>query len=821
MADDRETRRQPTSAGISELTADADGYRALYMSETLSGPLRVLLIGESPGDSRRIREMLGECGSEIELVHCEHPENGLAAISEGGAGVVLFNLDLPGGRGTAVFDRLREAAPDTPIIVLTAEGDDPAVLRAMQRGAQDYLVKDKMDAELLCRAVRYAKERVQAERALQHSEAMYRRLVENLNEGVLTVDRAGIITFANPRMEEILGYPAARLVGLPVAGFFDPAGVPDPAAKNPFCRGIDQGREFELDLRHSDGRCVHVLAVTSPVVDAAGAFGGCIAGILDITGRKRAEEALRRSEQKYRFVVESLSEGIWVSDPDACTSFVNPRMAEMLDYAPEEMIGTPLYSYLPPSCVAVMQDRLRRLKGGSREQFECDFVRKEGSRITALVFVSPFTDGSGRFRGSIASVMDITERKRAEEEIRVRNKQLMVLNRIISVSASSLSLAELLEESLDKTLELMGLHVGIVYMLDAERKRALLQYQRGVPPAYMPQNRILRVHHWPFNFIFIAGQPRYIERQSDQNAIEAGLLEELEVSALACIPLIAESVVVGAVYVASREKESFSREERTLLETIGKEIGSGILKGMLHKKLEAANREANLYLDIMTHDIKNAENVSSLYADLLLETLGEEAAPYARKIQSSIRKSAEIIGNVTTIRRIHHDSPDIGPVDLGAVIRKEAAAFPGVTIEFGGASCQIWGDDLLPEVFTNLIRNAVRFGGSGVRVAIRVEEYDGESVLVSVEDTGPGIPDGMKESIFHRFERGRVDGCGDGLGLFIVRTLIERYGGTIRVEDRVEGRPDLGAAFRFTLREVLPSGDDEDDDERPDGEEGG
>jgi signal transduction histidine kinase len=94
-----------------------------------------------------------------------------------------------------------------------------------------------------------------------------------------------------------------------------------------------------------------------------------------------------------------------------------------------------------------------------------------------------------------------------------------------------------------------------------------------------------------------------------------------------------------------------------------------------------------------------------------------------------------------------------------------------------------------------------------------VEDYDGESVQVSVEDTGPGIPDRTKESIFHRFERGWAEGCGDGLGLFIVRTLIERYGGTIRVEDRVEGRPDLGAAFRFTLREFLPSWDDEEDEE--------
>jgi PAS domain S-box-containing protein len=781
----------------------------------MSGPLRVLLIGGSFGDVRRIGEMLAGCGREVALAHCERIEDGPAAVSGSEVEVVL--LDLADGRGAGIVGRLRKAAPETPIIVFAAASDDPVVPDAMERGAQDYLVKGKTDAELLCRAVRYALEHRRAARALRQSEETYRRLVENLNEGVVAVDGAGIITFANPAMEEILGRPAGDLVGLSIAGFID-TGSHGGEGGSPFCRRTDRRQEFETDFLSAGGGRVHALVVTSPLVDADGGFAGCLAGVLDITDRKKAEEALRQSEQKYRLVVESLSEGIWVLDPDACTSFVNPRMAEMLGYAPAEMIGKPIHSFIPPAHGARMEERLRCRREGVREEYECEFVTREGDRITALMIACPFSDDAGEFRGSIAGVMDITERKRAQEDILIRNQQLTVLNQIISVSAASLSLAELLEESLEKTLELMGLHVGIVYMLDAERKRALLQHQKGMPASCVPKNRIIKVHHWPFNFIFIAGQPRYIERQSDLNSIEASILEELEVSALACVPLIAESVVVGAVYAGSRSKESFSREEKSLLETIGKEIGSGILKGMLHKKLEAAHREANLYLDIMTHDIKNAENVSSLYADLLIEMLGGDAALYAKKIRSSVHKSAEIIGNVTTIRRIHHDPPEVGQVELGPVIQNEVAAFPDVAIEAGMTSCRVWADDLLPEVFTNLIRNAVKFGGPAVGITIRVEDYDGESVQVSVEDTGPGVPDGMKESIFHRFERGWAEGCGDGLGLFIVRTLIERYGGTIRVEDRVEGRPDLGAAFRFTLREVLPTGDEEDDDPVP-GEE--
>jgi len=92
----------------------------------------------------------------------------------------------------------------------------------------------------------------------------------------------------------------------------------------------------------------------------------------------------------------------------------------------------------------------------------------------------------------------------------------------------------------------------------------------------------------------------------------------------------------------------------------------------------------------------------------------------------------------------------------------------------------------------------VKHGGPDVIVTIKTEDADG-FVRVSVEDTGPGVPDDQKEAIFHRYEQ-QKRGVGEGLGLFLVQILVERYGGKIWVEDRVPGRPGEGAAFRFTLK---------------------
>ena len=220
----------------------------------------------------------------------------------------------------------------------------------------------------------------------------------------------------------------------------------------------------------------------------------------------------------------------------------------------------------------------------------------------------------------------------------------------------------------------------------------------------------------------------------------------------------------------------------------------------VNRDLTSAHREANLYLDILTHDIGNTEDVSNLYTELLTGTVEGEAAGYLANLKRSIAKSIEILGTVTKIRQIHAGAPILCPIDIDAVIRAEIDHFPNIPITYAGTTATVLADDLLSEVFTNLIGNAVKHGGPGVTVTVRVEEQNGEA-RVTVADTGRGVPDDQKEEIFHRYER-KQRGVGQGLGLYLAQILIDRYGGRIWVEDRVPGSPGEGAAFVLLLREV-------------------
>jgi two-component system, OmpR family, sensor histidine kinase KdpD len=526
----------------------------------------------------------------------------------------------------------------------------------------------------------------------------------------------------------------------------------------------------------------------------------------------RAEEALREGEERHKTSLKKVRGIEFMGGPDFEPVILCGAVEEITGYTEEEFLAG-LVSW---SDLVHPEDRpgfQASIEATAEREYR--IVRKDGGICWVRDLIRTIRGADGEPVSLQGTLQDITDRKVANEGLLSFNRHLSVLNQIAGVSASSLSLDELLGASLSRTLDLTGFEVGLTYMLNPERTRALLRYHRAVPKPFLSKNSTVKVHHWPWNFVFVAGQPRYLEQGDDLGSLEATVLESLGITALACIPLLAESVVVGAVFVGSRGSGAFKDDERRLLEAIGKEIGAGILRSMLHKRLEAAHREANLYLDIMTHDIKNAENVSSLYCDLLIEMLAGEAGQYAKRLQRSVRKSSEIIQNVSTIRRIHQEPANLAPVHLGCVIKAELAYLPEASVRYEDVPVEVWADDLLPEIFSNLVGNAVKFGGPDVEVGILVEESPDEDgmVLVTVEDTGPGIPDAVKESAFFRFEQGKDRGQGEGLGLAIVGMLVERYGGRIWVEDRVEGHPEQGASFRFTLREVVHPGIEEDEDE--------
>jgi PAS domain S-box-containing protein len=139
---------------------------------------------------------------------------------------------------------------------------------------------------------------------------------------------------------------------------------------------------------------------------------------VSITERKQTEKALQESEKTYRQLIENLQEGIWVIDKDAYTTFVNPPMAEMLGYTVDEMLGKHLFSFMDERGVEIAKQKLEQRKQSIKERHDFEFIRKDGKRIFTTLETGPLFDSNGNYIGAIAGVMDITERKQAEEALR-------------------------------------------------------------------------------------------------------------------------------------------------------------------------------------------------------------------------------------------------------------------------------------------------------------------------------------------------------------------------------------------------------------------
>ena len=193
--------------------------------------------------------------------------------------------------------------------------------------------------------------------------------------------------------------------------------------------GSDQPYEYEARLRHADGSLRWVSVVGRVLERDAPARPTRLVGVrTDITMRKQAEAALRESEERYRQIVQTAGEGIWTTDADACTTFVNPRMAQMLGYTVDEMIGRPLSDFLDEAGCAAAPQRLAHQRQGLAEQGELRLLRKDGAAVWCLLATNPVFGPDGTLKGTLAMVTDITARQHAQASLQasLRDKEALL-----------------------------------------------------------------------------------------------------------------------------------------------------------------------------------------------------------------------------------------------------------------------------------------------------------------------------------------------------------------------------------------------------------
>jgi PAS domain S-box-containing protein len=270
-----------------------------------------------------------------------------------------------------------------------------------------------------------------AQGALHESEERYRRIVETASEGIVTIDLAANITFANRALSELVGRPLEEIIGRSALLLVPERHRARGAAR--FARVTEgAGDEAEVEYVRSDGSEGWALIKSRPIRDPNGALVGVLSMLTDRSERRDAEESLRESEALYRQIVEATTDGIIQMDIDRNFVFVNGRFAEMLGYQPAEMIGTNLFDYMSaagrPSAAATMA------KGDTTESLDRILLHRDGSQISVSINGTHLVDANGTHVGYQAVIRDVTERQKLQQ-------QLMVSDRMASVGTLAAGVA--------------------------------------------------------------------------------------------------------------------------------------------------------------------------------------------------------------------------------------------------------------------------------------------------------------------------------------------------------------------------------------------
>lgn len=262
--------------------------------------INILLIEDNHDYARVIQRIIGrESSNQMDVEHHETFSKGYDRLLEGGVDLVLLDLELPDSSNIDKIVRIH-VSTDIPIIVLTGTDDELVAIKAVQMGAQDYLMKSGLDSRLLVRSIRYAIERKKVDDQLKRTEERFRLLIENGVDLIAVLDLDGTINYSSPSHKRILGYEDHDLLGRKAFEFIHPEDLP--GVVEIFSQGIqkigderyDQEESYsaEFRFRHKGGYWVTLESYGKLYPPEAGETG-IIVNSRDITERKKMEESLR------------------------------------------------------------------------------------------------------------------------------------------------------------------------------------------------------------------------------------------------------------------------------------------------------------------------------------------------------------------------------------------------------------------------------------------------------------------------------------------------------------------------------------------------
>lgn len=380
--------------------------------------IKTLLVDDDEDDYIITKDLLSEIKrANYKLDWASTYGEALKIIARNRHDVYLIDYRLGEFSGLDLIRTAIENGCSVPMILLTGQGDSEVDIEAMKVGAMDYLVKGRLDASSLERSIRYSIKSKQAEKALRISEKRFRDIAFSSSDWIWEVDENGRYTYISENVIDVLGYKPEELIGKTPFDIMPEEGIEK--IKEIFSK-IAAQKDNIVDLVnwnvHKNGQSVCLLTNGVPIMDDGGNLLGYRGVDKNITERERAEQLLRQSEEKYRSLVENISDGVLTTDLDERILFANRASCKIFGYLLDELIGMNFREIIFKDGLDKVNRENQKRRNKEDSQYELTIVRKDGKQRRVFVSATPLLNNDGVVLGTIAVFTDISELKEVEKE---------------------------------------------------------------------------------------------------------------------------------------------------------------------------------------------------------------------------------------------------------------------------------------------------------------------------------------------------------------------------------------------------------------------
>ncbi len=871
--------------------------------------ISVLLIEDNPGDIGLLKEYLRE-STEIKfhLTSAMTLKEGLELSSKHGFDIILIDLSLPDSKGLKTLAKVRSACPDKPIIVLTGNIDLTVSNKAIQEGAQDFLVKNNLNSDLIIRSIMYAIQRCNLEAKITEYSDRLKKAQAVGHTGSWEIDLATYTNWGSEEAYKIYGvpvkthYPLEEIQSLVLPEYLN-------ALQQEITLQVKANDKYDVIFpikRASDGEVRWINSIAEVIRDASGKPLKAMGVVRDITESKTAEEKIKTSEHLYKLIANNSLDVIWTMDMNGHFTYVSPSVTKLRGYTPEETLAQPMEEMISSGSLGlVLSEHKKRIQSIQSNTYlppsilEVEQPCKDGSSIWTEVVSDKLCDEDGNIIGIIGVSRDITERRKMQDVLKKSEQRFWDMfnnapfgyheldNKgvIVHVNQTELDMLGYLR------VEMMGFPIWSFIEDEQYSMRRVLDKLNGIVPPGEGTERHYRkkdgsyitlliedrlIHDSKGNITGLRSALQDItERKKTENElIKLSLAVEQSPASIVITDINGDIEYVNRTFTTTTGysvEEALHKNPRVLksghttqkeYEQLWKTILSGKtwtgeflnikkngtnyweeaiispikdktgeiinllaikrdvteLKKINEELLEAKetaeemSRLKSSFLANMSHELRTPMIGILGYSEMLLEEYPDaKVSEIGGIILQSGHRLMDTLNLILDLSRIEAKKLDVklSSVDIVPIAKEVSTLFgPAaekkhlyIRMETAFDSLELLLDEkMFREILNNLINNAIKFTSQGgVTIQIHKEVLgNADWAVIRVTDTGIGIAHENFNLIFEEFRQASEGQSrsfeGTGLGLTITKRFVEKLNGVISVDSAV------GEGTTFTIR---------------------